>query len=336
MAKRRKSSISQLTPAQVKAFESQLALESRALEMAQAQVEREQAAAERRAQFNAFEQLAKSYADRAAEAGRQFDVYGGQVEAQRQAALERLASSAESGMGGISAAREQLMRDLVGSQAYQTTPLVELSQVQNPLLVGLAAEGASTAGVEAQSAQDAQIAAQLASLARGAATQLNVGEQNYLNALRNAGAYSAAQAQQQLAAMRAMGTQDIGSEYDKLAQQIAQQRLGEVGDYQARSQEAAAKAQGFAPVDEADYATQLEAARRAAMQSIRRSLPTGGGSGSSVNTNVSQPTGGRISDLFGQVSVPYEKLPKGAKLTPQQLKRRRETEDIIALRQRGL
>ena len=275
MAKKRgnRVPVGQLNKAQQAAFDAQLALQQRALEMAQAQVERERANAERQAQFNAFDELAKLYTNRAAETGRQFDVYGGQVEAQRQAALQRLAESTETGMGGISSAQEQLMRDLVGSQAYQTTPLIELSQIQNPLLAGLAAEGASAAGVEAQSAQDAQIAAQLAGLARGAATQLNVGEQNYMNALRNAGMLSAAQARQQLSGMRAMGTQQIGSEYDKLAQQIAQQRLGDVADYESKAAEAVANRQTFAPVNEADYATQLEAARQVALQQIRAALP---------------------------------------------------------------
>lgn len=339
MAKKRgnKVPVGQMNKAQQAAFEAQLALQERALEMAQKQVERDREAAERKAQFEAFGQLADLYTSRAGEIGGQYDAYAGQSEARRRAALERLGKSAEMGAADISGAEQALLRNLVAGQAFQNVPLVELGQQQNPLLAGLAAEGASTAGVEGQSAQDAQIAAQLAALTRGAMGQLNVGEQNYLNALRNAGMLSAAQARQQLAGTRAQGEMDIGSEYDRLAQEIGRQRLSDITDYESRAAEAAGQQKAFTPIAEADYDAQLEAARKAAMQSIRRALPVAtGGRGGTTPTNVSEPTGGAISDLFGRVSVPYTKLPEGAKLTPQQLKRKREAEDIAALRKRGL
>jgi len=334
--KRKKADVGQLTPAQVKVFEAQLALQQRAQEMAEAQVKREQETAARQAQFEAMGRMADMYRERAGAVGSQYDTYAGQVGSQREAALRQLAEAAEGGRGRIGSAQEQFLKDLVATRAYQDVPLLELGQVENPLLAGLRAEGASTAGVEAQSAQDAQIAAQLAALTRGSMGQLNVGEQNYLNALRNEAAQSAAGARTSLAGTEFQGRQGIQSEYDKLAQQIAAQRLGEVSDYEGRALEAAGQQQEFAPVEQGDYAAQLEAARKAALASIRRSLPmtsTGGGKTGTTDTSVTTPVAGTIGSSFGKVTVPYQNLPKGATLTPQQLKRKREAEEILALQQ---
>jgi hypothetical protein len=292
MAKKRgnRVPVGQLTPAQEAAFEAQLALQERALRMAQAQADREQAAyeasvaqqrerAEREAQFNALNEIANIYSGQVGDYGRQFDAYGSQVEGQREAALRQLAESVGRAETGIGSAQEQFLRDLVSPQAYQNVPLLELGQIANPLLGVLAAEGASAAGVEAQSAQDAQIAAQLAAMTRGAMGQLNVGEQNYLTALRNAGALAAQQARTGLAGQQAMAGQGIRSQYDQLAQQIAQQRLEAVSRAEAQAAEARAQAQGYAPVDSSavpapfDYAGSLENARRAALAQIRAALP---------------------------------------------------------------
>lgn len=341
MAKKRKADVGALTPEQTRVLEARLALQERAMQMAQAQMEREQAQREREAQFNAFGELAKLYRDRAGEVGRQFDVYGERVGGQREAALAQLARSFESGQAGITAAEQELMRNLVAGQAYQTAPLVELGQIQNPLMAGLQAEGASAAGVQAQTEQDRAMAAQLAALTRGAMGQLNVGEQNYLTALRNAGALAAAQARQQLAGTRAMGEQSIGREFDRLAQEIALQRLQDVGGYESQAAEAAAQQQAFTAPPQVDYAAQLEEARRAAMESIRRSLPAagrgGGGGGGGGGTGGTGGTGGiggagPISGT-GKIYIPYQ--VEGMRLTPQQLKRKREQEDLAALRARG-
>ena len=349
MAKKRKqtrSAVGSLTPEQQKQFEFQMALQERALQMAEAQMEREQENQARQAQFDAFGKLAEMYTGRAGEVGAQYDRFGGDVEGQRESALAQLAESYGRGQTGISDAEKQLMESLVGGQSYSDVPLVELGQVANPLLAGLAAEGASSAGVQQQSAQDAQMAAQLAALTRGSMGQLNTGEANYLAELRNAGAFSAAQARQGLSSNQAMVGQGIRSEYDKLAQQITQQRLGEVSDYEARALEASGKQQSFAPVaGGTDFAAQLEAARQAALESIRSSLPRGGGKSSTGTTGTTGttsttgttapvvPTSGKITGGMsaGQFVVPQ--LP--SQMSAQQLKRKREIEDLIALRARG-
>ena len=151
------------------------------------------------------------------------------------------------------------------------------------------------------------MAAQLAALTRGAMGQLNTGEANYLNALRNAGAFSAAQARQGLSSNQAMVGQGIRSQYDQLAQQIAQQRLGEVSDYEARALEAAGQQKSFAPVaGGTDFAAQLEAARQAALATVRASLPRTKkkpkGTQSTTKTGAT-PNGGKtgIGTSYGSV-----------------------------------
>lgn len=305
MAKKRKS-VGELSAAEAKAFQAQLALQERALDMAQAQADRDyesylrrveqqradaQAAREaeiedsqRAAQFNALAEVAKIYGGQAEQIGSQYDVYSGRVGAQREAALQELAAAASRGESTIGEAEAALLRDLVATQAYQDVPLVELGQVQNPLLAGLAAEGASAAGVQAESEQSRQAAAQLAAMSRGAMRQLNVGEQNYLKALQNAGRFAASQSRQDLAGRQFGLGQGIRSQYDQLAQQIASQRASEVGAAQARAAEARAQQAAYAPVARPtpmpivpepafDYAAQLEAARKAALASIQSSLP---------------------------------------------------------------
>lgn len=326
MAKKRKqtrSAVGSLTPEQMKQFEFQMKLQERALQMAEAQADREQSNyatriaeqrsnqqaqegrarenEERQAQFNALNQMAGIFSGQAADYGKQFDDYGGQVEGQRQSALAQLAESYGRGQSGISDAERQLMESLVAGQSYSDVPLVELGQITNPLLAGLAAEGASSAGVEQQSAQDAQMAAQLAAMTRGSMGQLNTGEANYLNALRNAGAFSAAQARQGLSSNQAMVGQGIRSQYDQLAQQIAQQRLEAVSGAERQAAESRAQAQGYAPIVSPapmptipepafDYAAELEKARAAALAQIRAALPRAGGVGSGTTPPKSVTT----------------------------------------------
>ena len=354
--KKPKASIASLTPAQQKAFQAQLDLQERALEMAAAQADREQKAyesslarqqekAEREAQFNALSEVAKLYSGQAEKAGKQFDEYSSAAVGRRDEALRQLAEAAGRSEKAITGAETDTLANLIATKAYRDVPLLELGQQQNPLLTGLAAEGASTAGVEQQSAQDAQMAAQLAALTRGAMGQLNVGEENYLKALQNAVRYEGGLARQDLAGRQFGVGQGLRSEYDQLAQQIAQQRLEAVSGAERQAAEALAQAKGFAPIEEGeapaafDYETALANARRAAMQQINKAMPpvrTGGGT-TTTPKNVSLPTGlGRISDLFGKVTVPYQNLPKGATLTDQQIKRLAEAQDIQALRQRGL
>lgn len=359
-------SLANLSPEQLKVFQAQLDLQDRAVQMAQAAADRQlaeqlrkeqeardietlraqQAAedADRAAKRQALLDVASIYSRQGADVAAQYETAAGDIERQRQTILQQLADAVSRGETSIGSAQEQFLKDLVESQAYQNVPLIELGQIQNPLLAGLQAEGASTAGVQTQTEQDKQVAAQLAALTRGAMTQLNVGEQNYLAALRNAGALSAQESRNLLAGTAASRRMDIQSQYDQLANQIAQRRLEDIADIQSREAASKSEAAGYAPIERTplqptevkpfDYNAAYEQARLDALAAIRSALPqpvtTPKPSSSTATTGSSPMTGS------APIYVPYQNLPKDATLTPAQLKRKREQEDLIALRQRGL
>lgn len=301
-----RQSMGAMTPEQMQMLQRQWALQDRAFEMAQQAVDRqladrlrrEQAARDfakaqqeqavederRAAQYGALQNIAKIYETQRGDVSAAYGQQAGDVESQRQQILQQLEEAVARGEGTIGSAQEQFLRDLVQPQAYQDVPLVELGQIANPLLAGLQAEGASTAGVQAQTEQDRQMAAQLAALTRGATRQLNVGEQNYLAALRNAGALSAQQARGALSGMAAGQRMGIQSRFDELANQITQRRLADVAQIQAQEAEARAQAEQYKPVERPvtmptpeepafDYAAALAKARAEAEAELRASMP---------------------------------------------------------------
>lgn len=218
--------------------------------------EKADAVAERQRKFAAYSKVADIYAGQGAQTDA---LYGGQLEdlpSRRQADLDALLQAVSAGQGQISGAENQFLSSLVTPTAYSDVPLVDLSTTQpvNPLMGALGAEGASTAGVTGQSAMDAALAAQYAQLARQSAGQLNVGAQNYMNALRNAGVGAAAAGRQQLATGQTAYQNQINTRYSDLANQLAMQRLQAQQDAEARAAQARAEAAAYgetpaAPVD---------------------------------------------------------------------------------------
>jgi hypothetical protein len=218
--------------------------------------EKADAVAERQRKFAAYNKVADIYAGQGAQTDA---LYGGQLEdlpQRRQADLDALLQAVSAGQGQISGAENQFLSSLVTPTAYSDVPLVDLSTTQpvNPLMGALGAEGAGTAGVTGQSAMDAQLAAQYAQLARQSAGQLNVGSQNYMNALRNAGVGAAAAGRQQLATGQTAYQNQINTRYSDLANQLAMQRLQAQQDAEGRAAQARAEAAAYgeapaAPVD---------------------------------------------------------------------------------------
>lgn len=184
-------------------------------------------------------------------------VYGGQqaeAERRREAALASLAAAVQEAGGSIDAATAEALQNLVSTQAYSDVPLVELAPMQNLFTQALAAEGATGAGVEQQRAQDAALAAQFAQLARGAAQQLNVGEQNYLAALRNALVGGQAAGRSAVAARAAAERGGLESQFADIMGQITASRADAEREAERRRQEALlraaqamAEAEQFAP-----------------------------------------------------------------------------------------
>ena len=212
--------------------------------------EKADAVAERQRKFAAYSKVADIYAGQGAQTDA---LYGGQLEdlpQRRQADLDALLQAVSAGQGQISGAENQFLSSLVTPTAYSDVPLVDLSTTQpvNPLMGALSAEGAGTAGVTGQSAMDAQLAGQYAQLARQSASQLNVGSQNYMNALRNAGVGAAAAGRQQLATGQTAYQNQINTRYSDLANQLAMQRLQAQQDAEARAAQARAEAAAYGEV----------------------------------------------------------------------------------------
>lgn len=228
--------------------------------------EKADAIAERQRKFAAYSKIADIYAGQGAQTDA---LYGAQLKdlpSRRKADLDALLQAVSAGRGQISGAESQFLSSLVTPTAYSNVPLVDLSTTQpvNPLMGALGAEGASTAGVTNQSAMDAALAAQYAQLARNTANQLNVGAQNYMAALRNAGVGAAAAGRQQLAQGQTMYQNQINAKYSDLANQLAMQRLQAQQDAEARAAQARAEAAAYgetpvAPAAPADVAVTLPA-----------------------------------------------------------------------------
>jgi len=206
--------------------------------------EKAEAIAERQRKFAAYSDIANIYAAQ----GKQTDtLYGTQLEglpSRKQGDLDVLLQAVSAGQKQITDTENQFLSSLVKPKAYSDVPLVDLSTTQpvNPLLGALGAEGASTAGVTGQSAMDAALAAQYAQLARNTANQLNVGAQNYMTALRNAGVGAAAAGRQELAQSQTHYQNLINAKYADLANQLAMQRLQAQQEADIRTAQAKAEA----------------------------------------------------------------------------------------------
>jgi len=229
--------------------------------------EKADAVAERQRKFAAYSKVADIYAGQGAQTDA---LYGAQLEdlpSRRQADLDALLQAVSAGQGQISGAENQFLSSLVTPTAYSDVPLVDLSTTQpvNPLMGALGAEGASTAGVTGQSAMDAALAAQYAQLARQSAGQLNVGAQNYMNALRNAGVGAAAAGRQQLATGQTAYQNQINAKYSDLANQLAMQRLQAQQDAEIRAAQARAEAAAYGETPARTPVTQTEDPNAAAV-----------------------------------------------------------------------
>lgn len=197
--------------------------------------EKAEATAERERKFSALNKVADIYSQQGKDSyttslGRIGSLYGQQesdISSQRGASLDALLQAVNAGSGQISGAEQQFLSSLVTPTAYSNVPLVDLGQTpqSNPLMGALQAEGADTSGVTAQSATDAALAQQYAQLVKNTAGQLNTGNKNYMDALRNAGIGAAAAGRQGLATGRMQYTNQINSKYDDLANQLAMQRM---------------------------------------------------------------------------------------------------------------
>lgn len=156
------------------------------------------------------------------------------VEARRKAAMDFLEKQYGGSETAIQQATQAALAGIPAAQAYSNVPLVELQQQANPLLASLSGFGAGTEAAQAQSAQDAAIAGQLAQLARGSAGQL----------------------QQAQEAMRGAAQQDLTFGQAQALQQLALNRLAQLGGIEATRQQGLSSLAGERARLGADFAAQ--------------------------------------------------------------------------------
>jgi hypothetical protein len=100
--------------------------------------------------------------------------------------LKLLASDFAAARGQVQGAGDDFIKTFVDSIAYKDIPITAYNAPTNPLLDALKSQGASTGEVDAASALASATSQGTSDLAKWAASQLNVGQQNFDAASKNA------------------------------------------------------------------------------------------------------------------------------------------------------
>jgi hypothetical protein len=220
--------------------------------------------------------------------------YGGEESAlagTRERQLASLARAMGESRGQITSAEQQALSSLISPTAYQNVPLVNLAPQQQVLQAALAAEGVGASPEQAAEMDYArQLAQQFNELASRSAQQLNVGEQNYLAALRNALTGGALAARTGVEQRGQAVTGGIEEQYAVAARELARQRRAEQAAADAARQEAMlraaqarAEAEGYSPSpapkreEQQPAATETpeEVARRKALERLAEGILRG-------------------------------------------------------------
>lgn len=264
------------------------------LRLAEQQRQREEAARVR--QGEAYRGIADLYRTQGEEGYRTAleniaAAYGGEeaaLGATRERQLAALTKALGESRGQITSAEQQALQALVAPTAYQNVPLVDLSPQQQVLQAALAAEGVGASPEQvAEQNYAQQLAAQFNELARRSSEQLNVGEQNYLAALRNALTGGALAARTGLEQRGGAITGGIEEQYGAAMREVARQRAAEQAAAEQARQEAlfkaaqaAAEAEAFSPAPKeeqppTDVEAEAEAARRKAAEQLLAAILRG-------------------------------------------------------------
>lgn len=269
-------------------------LADRATQQRLAEEERQRQAAAQARQGAAYRSIADLYKSQGEESYKEAlkniaAMYGGEetmLADTRKRQLDALTKALAESRGQIGSAEQQALSSLIAPTAYQNIPLVNLAPQQQVLQAALAAEGAGPSQQQvAEQNYAQQLAAQFNELARRSAEQLNVGEQNYLAALRNALTGGALAARTGVEQRGTAITGGIEEQYATAARELARQRAAEQAQADAerraamlRAAEAAAQAEAFspAPAKKEETATETpEETRRKALERLAEGILRG-------------------------------------------------------------
>lgn len=138
--------------------------------------------------------------------------------------LDLLSKDFETARGQVKGAGEDFLKSFVDSVAYQNVPIATLEAPTNPLLAALQSQGAGTGEVQAVSDFAKQFATSASDLGKWAASQLNVGQQNFDIASKRAATGATTAALQGLAGQEPRIKAGMQSDLNKRLQDIAMQR----------------------------------------------------------------------------------------------------------------
>jgi hypothetical protein len=126
--------------------------------------------------------------------------------------------------GQVTEAGKNFLESFVDSVAYKDVPISTFDAPTNPLLASLKAQGAGTGEVEAVSNFAKQFATSSSDLGKWAASQLNVGQQNFDIAAKGAARGATTAALQGLAGQEPRIKAGMQADVNKRLQDIAMQR----------------------------------------------------------------------------------------------------------------
>lgn len=138
--------------------------------------------------------------------------------------LELLANDFKTARGQVTGAGEDFLKNFVDSIAYKDVPITTLEAPTNPLLAALQSQGAGTGEVQAVSDFAKQFATSTSDLGKWAASQLNIGQQNFDIASKRAATGATTAALQNLAGQEPRIKAGMQADFNKRLQDIAMQR----------------------------------------------------------------------------------------------------------------
>ena len=152
--------------------------------------------------------------------------------------LDLLSKDFETARGQVKGAGEDFLKSFVDSVAYQNVPITTLEAPTNPLLAALQSQGAGTGEVQAVSDFAKQFATSTSDLGKWAASQLNVGQQNFDIAAKRAATGATTAALQGLAGQEPRVKASMQADVNRRLQEIAMQRAQAAENVYSREQDA--------------------------------------------------------------------------------------------------
>jgi len=186
--------------------------------------------------------------------------------------IQLLAEDFKTARGQVTGAEENFMQNFVDSVAYNQVPISTFEAPTNPLLASLKAQGAGTGEVEGVANLAKQFATSTSDLGKWAASQLNVGQQNFDIASKRAATGATTSALQGLAGQEPRIKAGMQADVNKRLQDIAMQRSRAQEDVYNRQRDAEDRANAlraetlskYGKVKESDKLDEADAAKQAA------------------------------------------------------------------------